>query len=145
MSDFVNPTTADLRMSVNDMPPPWVVCLRAELEAWAVIPRQYRKWVVDHIEEMTAGEKSAVDAAILAAQRTAAKAQLDKTEDILRAFMLSVLDELNLHAEKHNAILDAIDAASSLSNLQTRVAAISNYPARTTQQLRDAIGGKLGS
>lgn len=52
-----------------------------------------------------------------------------------RALMLLLLDELNLHALKINAILDAVDGAASLAALKTAVALIPDYPARTKQQL----------
>ena len=145
MADFVNPVSLDLVASVNDMPAPWVVCTRSNLELWQAIPRLYRKWVVDQVMEMDAGEKASADAAALTAQRDSAAAQFNQTEDVLRAFMLLVVDELNAHAAKTNSILDAIDAATSLADLKTRVGVIANLPARTAQQLRDAIRGKLGS
>lgn len=145
MSDFVNPSTLDLIASVNDMPSPWVVCTRADLTTWQAIARQYRKWVTDHVEEMTAGEKTGVDAAALTAQRDAIAAQLDAAEDVLRAFMLTVLDELNNHADKINAMLTAVDNATSLADLKTRYAAIADYPTRTAQQLKTTVRGKLGT
>ena len=147
MSDFVNPTTLDIALSVSDstLSAPWIVCTRANALAWQAIEPRYRKWVVDHIEEMTAGEKVTVDAAFLAAARDAIAAKFDAAEDIERAFMLTVLDEFNAHADKINALLDAIDAATSLANLQTRVAAIANYPARTPQQLKTSVRSKLGT
>lgn len=56
-----------------------------------------------------------------------------------RALMLLLLDELNLHALKINAILDAVDGAASLAALKTAVALIPDYPARTKQQLLTAL------
>lgn len=145
MADFVNPSTLDLVASANDMPPPWVVCSRAQLTQWQAIPAQYRKWVADRVEEMTQGEKDAADAARLQTQRDSLSEQLDQQEDILRAFMLVVLHEFNAHADKTNAVLNAVDAAVSLADFKARVSLINNYPHRTAQQLRDAVRGKLGS
>lgn len=145
MADFVNPTTCDLVGSVSQMPAPWVVCTRENLLAWGAILPRHRKWVTDHVEEMTVGEKATADAAILTAARAAAAAQLDRQEDVLRAFMLTVLDEFNGHATKLNAVLSAVDAATSLGDLKTRVGLIADYPARTAEQLRTAIHNKLGS
>ena len=145
MADFANPSTLAVQASVNDAPAPWVVITRAQYDAWSAISPQYRKWVVDHIEEMTAQEKAAADAAALAAQRDGQAAQLDQIEGVTRAFMLVVLDELNNHALKINAILDAIDAAASLAALKTSVAAIADYPQRTSTQLKTAVRGKLGT
>jgi len=146
MADFVNPVDLGIVLSANDMPAPWVVCTRAQAESWGAIPTKYRKWVTDHIEEMTAGEKTAKDLALLTAARDAAIAeQIDTVESAMRAFMLTVLDELNLHAAKHNAILDAVDAATNLADLKTRVGAIADYPQRTANQLRTTIRNKLGN
>lgn len=62
---------------------------------------------------------------------------------VLRALMLVLLDELNLHAAKMNAILTAIDSGSNLAAVKANVAAIADYPARTAAQVRTAINGKL--
>jgi hypothetical protein len=62
-----------------------------------------------------------------------------------RALAAVLLDELNLHALKHNAILDAVDAATSLADLKTRIAAIPDYPQRTLTQLITAIQNKINA
>lgn len=64
---------------------------------------------------------------------------------LVRAVVLIVLDEFNLHALKINAILDASDAATSLADFKARVAAIPDYPARTKSQLLAAITTKIGA
>jgi len=69
----------------------------------------------------------------------------DKTERLVRALMEIVLDEFNLHALKHNAILDATDAATSLADFKARVALIPDYPARTAAQLVNAIKTKISA
>ncbi len=46
---------------------------------------QYRKWIIDHVEEMSQPEKDSVDAARLQAQYDEVVEQLDRTEEILRA------------------------------------------------------------
>jgi hypothetical protein len=71
--------------------------------------------------------------------------QLDNIEDILRAFMLMVLDEFNNHSARINGILTAIDNGSNLAAIKTAVGAINDIPERTAQQLRSAIRNKLGS
>lgn len=150
MADVVNTSTLELRASVNEgVPPynsaPWLVITRAQYDLWGAIPQQYRKWVVDHIEEMSQPEKDAVDAARLEAVRDEIVQQLDRVEDILRAFMLTVLDEFNAHTGKINGILDAIDNGANLSAIKTAIGAIADQPIRTTAQLRAAIRSKLGS
>ena len=112
------------------------------VEGWAT-----KYWVIsgDTVSLMDAAARAAVDAAELEAMRDLVVTQLDAQEDILRAFMLAVLDELNAHALKTNAILDAIDQATNLASLQTAVGQIADYPQRTPTQMRSAVRTKLGS
>lgn len=69
----------------------------------------------------------------------------DRTERLVRALMEIILDEFNLHAAKHNALLNAIDAATTLANLKTAVLAIPDYPTRTAAQLVTAIKAKIAA
>lgn len=64
---------------------------------------------------------------------------------LFRAIIGIVLDELNLHAGKHNAILDAIDNGTTLAQVKNNIAAIPNYPTRTKQELITAMENKLNS
>lgn len=57
----------------------------------------------------------------------------------LRGLMLLVRTELNLHAARTNAILDAVDAATTLANLKSAVALIVNLPIRSKSDLVSAI------
>jgi hypothetical protein len=70
--------------------------------------------------------------------------RLDEPEEILRAFMLMIIDQFNEHATKTNALLDAIDAASNLATLKTAVGAISDLQTYTPAQVRSAVKNKLG-
>lgn len=56
-----------------------------------------------------------------------------------------ILDEFNTHTTWNAALASAIAAATSLANLQTRVAAITAIPQRTEAQLRTAITAKINS
>ena len=60
-----------------------------------------------------------------------------------RAFALLVLDELNAHAVKMNAVLTAIDTGANLTAVKANIAAIADYPARTAAQLKQAIRDKI--
>ena len=71
--------------------------------------------------------------------------QIDQTNDILRALVKLLVSEFNRHADKTNALLDAIDASNSLATLKSAVAGINNHPTRTLKQLRSAIRAELGS
>ena len=106
------------------------------------------------IEAVTVGQAIATAATRIAqAAKSAATSGIDsgaavvgdKTERLVRALMEIILDEFNLHALKHNAVLDAIDAAASLAALKTAVAAIPDYPARTAAQLVNAIKAKIAA
>ena len=145
MADYVNTATLAVELSVNSHDAPWVTLPRADALVALAIPQQYRKWTGSAVAEMTAPEKAAVDAAALTASRAVAAAELDRVDSITRSFMLLVLDELNAHAAKINAILTAIDGAASLGALKTAVALIADYPTRTAAQLRNAIAAKLGT
>lgn len=78
--------------------------------------------------------------------RYKAKAILSENKSdaaVLRAVILLMLDEFNMHTAKTNAILTAIDNAASLAALKTAVAAITDLPTRTAQQLKTAIQAKI--
>ncbi len=94
---------------------------------------------------MDQAQRDAVDAAILNASRDNTAAVLAEPELYPRGYALVALDELNAHALKVNSILDAVDAATTLADLKTRVAAISDYPQRTIQQMQTAVRNKLGT
>lgn len=147
MPDVLNTSTLEMRQSVNEVQyaPPWVVITRAQYDLWSVTPMRYRKWVTDHIEEMTQPEKDAVDLALLEAARDGIIQQIDNLEDILRAFAGLLVDELNAHAARTNAILTAIDGAASLAALKTAVGTIQDLPTRNLAQLRRAIRSKIGA
>ena len=146
MATVLHRTTKQLIASVNTPDYPtvdWIV--EPNLSAVAGFASKYWTIVGDAVLLKTAPERDAVDAAELSANRDAATAQLDQLEDVLRAFALVLLDELNLHATRTNAILDAVDAASNITTLKTAVALIADVPTRTIAQVRASVRGKLGS
>jgi len=76
------------------------------------------------------------------AAKTAAQNQLDERNalGILHRAVASVLvDEINALRDWLTAFKVAMAAATSLANLQTRVAALANTPDRTLAQARTAI------
>ena len=76
----------------------------------------------------------------------AALAEDTKAESkLMRALLSALLDELNLHATKINSILSAVDAATSLADLKTRIAAIADYPQRTMDQAVQSIKNKINN
>ena len=62
---------------------------------------------------------------------------------VVRALALLVLDELNSHAEKITAILDAADTATSLATFKTSMLAIADQPQRTRPQLVQALKARI--
>lgn len=64
---------------------------------------------------------------------------------LLRALMLTILDEMNLHANKINAILTAIDNGTTLAQVKANIAAIVDYPQRTSIQIRSVIQNNINS
>lgn len=146
MASVLHRTTKQYLASANTPDYPvqdWIINPDlSAVDGWA-----QKYWIItgDLVSLADANARAAIDAAETEAQRDAITAQLDQTEDVLRAFMLVTLDELNAHAAKINSILTAIDGASSLANLKTAVAAIADYPTRTAANLRAAVRNKLGS
>jgi hypothetical protein len=111
-----------------------------------VIGFDSRYWIItgDVVTLMSQAQRDALNASLLAAARDALVNQLSNLEDLQRAFMLVVLDELNLHADKINAILTAIDNGANIGAVKTNILAITDYPQRTAAQLRTSIRNKLG-
>ena len=148
MANVIHRTTLEFRASANEAfhpEPEWKHS--PDMSQVAGVEPRFWKW--DAANErpipMTAPEQAAATATALASSRDSAGARLTQTEDVQRAFMLMVLSEFNAHTAKTNAILSAIDAASSLANLKTAIAAVPGLPVRTDRHLRTAIRNDLGT
>jgi hypothetical protein len=63
---------------------------------------------------------------------------LRDTDHLIRAALFAIVDELNRHADKHNAIMSALSDFTTVADLKIRVAAIGDYPQRTRAQLKAA-------
>lgn len=127
-NDWLNRTTKQLIL--NTSPATMGVLEPASNAEWIYDPDMsavegypVKYWIItgDVVTLMDAGERATIDAAMLEAARDQVATQLDQQENIIRAFMLIVLDEVNLLRTQHG-----------LSE-------------RTVQQLRNAIRDKLGS
>lgn len=145
MANVLNRTTKQFLASANTPDFPLLDWIHNP-DMSAVTGFDSRYWIIsgDVVTLMDAPSRAALDAAAVEAARDELANQLDQTEDILRAVVLLVLDELNAHTTKTNALLTAIDNSSSLANLKTAVAAIADLPIRTAAQLKAAIRSKLG-
>lgn len=145
MASVLNRTTKLYLVSVNEPDFPqqdWI--WNPDISAVSDWPNRY--WIItgDTVSLMDAASREALDDSLLSESRDSLVNQLTSDEDLMRALMLVVLEEFNNHALKINAILDAVDAAGSLVDLKTRIAAISDYPQRTANQIRTAIRNHLG-
>lgn len=102
--------------------------------------------------EKTTLEQSKTTAVARAAKNTATAALQNggtaaapPNDRLVYALSLMILDEFNLHTTFESALLSAIAAATSLANLQTRVAAITAIPQRTAAQVQNAIIAKISA
>ena len=127
-----------------DLPEPQANYIE-EPDLSAVLGQPVRYWEItgDVVSLADAPTRAAIDAALLVTQRDALANDIDRAESFLRGFALVLLDELNAHSAKTNAILDAIDNASNLSGLKSAVGAISDLPIRTPAQLKTAVRSRL--
>ena len=144
MVDVVNRTTREHRRSVNDPDYPTIDWIHSpDLAAVNGFPSKY--WVItsDVVSLMSQGQRDAVDAAELTARGDAMAALIEVAQSYERAFAEILLDELNAHATKINAILTAIDNGTTLANVKTNILAVADYPQRTLAQLRTALRAKL--
>jgi hypothetical protein len=121
MANWVHKTTVQY-LDSNDPPVAdqvnWLK--NPNLSAVAGLPQKYWKVVSNAVQAMSGAERSAVDAAAVTAARTADKARFD-SERIALALALVMLDEVNA----------------------LRAAVVPSLPARTQNQLVNAIKAKL--
>ena len=114
------------------------------------IPRKYLKISSGLATEKTTSEKAEADtaeaAALLAAQRSGAKAIVDalgSDSKVLRALLLLTLDEIN---DLRGWLVDfkvETAAASNLADFKARIATLPNMPDRTASAARTAIKNKI--
>ena len=99
-------------------------------------------------EELAAHEaqrqaEAASEQAAQAAALLALESELDHAERITKGLALTILDELNRLSARIRAFDAAVAASTSLANMQTRVAALSEVPDRTAAQLKAAVKAKV--
>ena len=148
MASVINRTTLQYLRSVNTPEYPtseWEI--NPDMSQVQGVDRKYWKW--DGVESrpipMDSGEQIALDIANLEASRDSAISQLDRQEDIIRAFANLMITELNNHTDKINAIMDGVDAATNLAEFKASVAALTDLPTRTINQFKTAMRNNLGS
>ena len=147
MASVLNRTTKEYRTSVNTPEFPvavWII--EPDLSAVAGFANKYWTITGDIVTLMTASQRAAVDAAELSAARDTTASNLDGLENIHRAAMLVILDEVNLHAQRFSTDFKAaVAGAATLAALKTSVSAIPDVPQRSIAQLKTALRAKLGS
>ncbi len=128
------------------------VVIDPDISQVASLALKYWKLSGGIVVAMTAQEQAAVDAAItaqaLSDERSGALADFASTDDegaILRAMGAVLMDEVNTIREWFVSFQAATAAATSLANLQTRIAALPNMPDRTMAQFKTAITTKINS
>jgi hypothetical protein len=146
VATVLNRTTKQFISSANTVEHPvqdWII--EPDMSAVVGFPSLY--WVItgDNVTLMNEGERAAVDAALLTDQRDDTANRMDNIEDVIRALALTILDELNLHATRQVQLLNAIDNNTTLANIRTAVAGISDIPQRTGAQLKTTVRNKLGT
>jgi hypothetical protein len=103
--------------------------------------------VVDAVksEADLAAEATAADVAqaASAAAFKAFQAELDNSQLITKGLALTILDELNRITNRIRDFDAAVQAATSLADLKTRVAGLLPIPDRTAAQLKAAVKTKV--
>jgi hypothetical protein len=102
-------------------------------------------WTADELaaQEVHRQAEAAAAQAAEAAALLAMQSELDNAERITKGLALTILDELNRIASRMRDFDAAVQAASTLPDLKTRVAALSKIPDRTAAQLKAAVKAKV--
>mgnify|MGYP001018963531 CR=1 FL=1 len=148
MASVINRTTLSYLRSVNTLLYPsseWEI--NPDMSQVEGVAPKYWKWDsgTSRPIAMDAGEQAAYDIARIESQRDAIATQLDRTEDLLRSFALLMVSEFNKHTDTVNAILDAVDSATSLADFKASVAPIADIPTRSMDQFKTAMRNNLGT
>jgi hypothetical protein len=103
MATVFNRTTNQLIQSVNTPDYPvldWII--NPDLSALSNVPQKYWKVVGDAVIEMSAAEKTAVDAALLAVRRDQIEAKT--TDEVFKAVLAALVKVVNLRLSVGNKI-----------------------------------------
>lgn len=106
-------------------------------------------YVLKKLTDWTSGQITAaqnvLDTAPATSPELTAQALIDAMPVFEKAILLTIIDELNILRDWIMSFKAATAAATSLANLQTRVAALSNMPDRTPAQAIQAVRDKAGT
>lgn len=128
------------------------VLINPDLSAVQSVARKYWKCSGGAVVEMSAAEKSSLDAAEATARRDAARAQavsIEAAEDAegvrLRTVLQLTIDENNSLRQWITDFKAAVAASTTLADFKVRVAALPNTPARTYTQARNGYKNKINA
>lgn len=141
-----NPMNFRVSANTPDFPPAdWLIDPSGFPTLYGTVPPKYWKLTAggDDIEEMTAGEKVAVDAAESTSAIASAKASADAAIDGLDGYQLRavaklMIDEINVLRTWLRDFQSVIAAANNLSDVKTGVASLSGVPDRNLAQAKAA-------
>lgn len=124
--------------------------VRIDFKASATGPQQTQAQGIADTHDWSAAAdvtQAAKDAKVLAqdAITNGAAQNADSNRRLIIGLTQMISDEFNTHTTWNSALTSAIAAATSLANLQTRVAAITAIPQRTEAQVRTAIIAKINA
>lgn len=142
---------ADYRVSVNtpDFPDSdWFH--DPDVSAVAGLPLRYWQVGTNPVQAMTQIERDAVDAAIAAAQKAAAReAAVTALDGLggyeLRAIAAILIDEINNLRQWDSGLKAAFQANTTVANIRTAVLALPNMPDRKLSQAKTAYSNAISS
>jgi hypothetical protein len=108
-------------------------------------------YVQSNVVQYTEQELADIEAAQQAAEAESAAAfkamqgELDNAQLITKGLALTILDELNRTTQRLRDFDSAVQAATSLADLKTRVGSLLPIPDRTAEQLKAAVKAKVGT
>lgn len=143
--------SAYLDLTTTNTPDPAILltnlrALDATAGAFSADGHVYRlKKATDWTAPQIAAAQTVLDTTTPATPETRAQTEIDNWPIAVKAAFLATLDELNLLRDWITAFKAAVAAATSLANLQTRVAALPNTPDRTVPQAIQAVRDKAGT
>lgn len=116
----------------------------AAMPAPAPLDTQYTYDAVNQLAvPLSPTDQASFDTAQERTQATALVGDPQAQLKVLRALMLTAMDEINILREWLTSFKTQVAAASSLADLKTRIAGLPDTPDRTAVQLRTAITNKI--
>lgn len=116
-------------------------------EADGITPAMIWDSGLQNVRQKIAADYTEEAAALVTTLRNQAKAALDNSREaelkIARAALMAMNDAVNQTNAKFASLLNAIAQATSLSNLQTRAAAITAVAARSDADVRQAVKDRI--